>query len=202
MTYWKATVERPDGEGGWVVVDVFGVRDHPAPGSARHLHGDTAHDAAVLLLGHVWPVNLAAFLQAKDDVGRWAADREAKAGIADHRITVEPHSWSVNFGQPSPPAATFTVAELRLDAVRAAAAELAKAQAALKQLTAQVRRARSDIDYQKYLLTQAGEEAKRAGVDEPAVAKAGYRPRRPPKTRRATTPGPSDDGNPTRGDGH
>lgn len=199
MTYWKATVERPDGEGGWVVVDVFGVREHPAGGSARHLHGGTAHDAAELLLGHVWPVNLAERLEAKDDPGRWAADREAKVGIADHRITVEPHSWSVNFGQQAPPAATFTVAELRLDAVRTAAAALARAQAALKELTAQVRRARGDIYYQKFLLRQVGEEAKRAGVDEPAVTKAGYRP---PKTRRAAAPGPSDDGNPTRGDGH
>lgn len=114
MTYWRATVERPDGAGGWTVVGVFGTRGTPGEGSARHLHGDTPLDAAQLLLGHVWPVNLAEFNERKD-AGRWADWDKARTGIADHRITVdvdESRLWSVGHGKPVPEPRTFTVAEI------------------------------------------------------------------------------------------
>ena len=59
--YWKVTVERPDGDGGWTLVGVYGTDDSPVSGTGRHLHGDTPADAAQLLLSHVWPIDLATF---------------------------------------------------------------------------------------------------------------------------------------------
>lgn len=178
MTYWRATVERPDGDGGWTMVGVFGTADTPGNGSSRHISGDTALEAAQLVLTHVWPVNLAEFLQRDDVPGRWRDEREAKTGIADHRITldVDPaRRWSVGYDQPEP--LTVTVAELRLAEIRAEAAALADAKAKLKALSDQVRQARSDVRHRTYRTEEATREATCAGVAASDVAKARRLPR-------------------------
>lgn len=183
MTYWRATVEKPDGTGGWIVVGVFGTSDTPGVSTARHIHGDTALQAAQLVLAHVWPVDLTEFLK-RDDPGRWKDRLEANTGIADHRITldVDPERlWSVGYDQPKPEPLTITVAELRLAEVRAKAAGLAAAKTKLKDLSEQVRQARSAVRHHTYLTEEAAEEATRAGVTAPDVAKASRPPRQPRK---------------------
>lgn len=184
MTYWRATVEKPDGNGGWVVVGVFGTSATPSVSTARHVHGDTALEAAQLVLAHVWPIDLTEFLKRDvNDPNRWKDEREAKTGIADHRLTldVDPERlWSAGYGQTKPEPLTVTVADLRLTEVRAKASALAAAKARLKDLNEQVRRARSDVRHHTYLSETAEEEAARAGVAEIDVAKA----RRPPRQSR------------------
>ncbi len=186
MTYWRARVERPDGNGGWTVVGVFGTPDAPSAGIGRHLHGATALDAVQLLLRHVWPVNLSE-LNDRADPEKWRDKRAAQTGVADHRIVVdvpEANRWSLQ-GKALPDPQTFSVAELRLAEVRAEVAELAAAKVKLKELVEQVRRARSDVQYRKYRVERTMEEATCAGVAEADVAKAGRVPRRP---RRAPVP--------------
>lgn len=181
MTYWRAMVERPDGTGGWVVVGVFGTSGAPGISTARHLSSSTALEAANLLLGHVWPVDLEEFLK-RDDPGRWKDRRDAETGIADHRITldVDPERlWSADYGEAKP--LTITVAELRLHRVRAEAAALAGAKDKLKELNDQVRKARNDVHHRTYVLENVVEEATRAGVPETDVAKSSKAPRRPRK---------------------
>lgn len=183
MPYWRATVERPDGDGGWVTVGVFGTPDTQDRGSARYINGETALDAARLVLRHVWPVNLAEFNQRKD-MGKWKDECEANTGIADHRITVdidESNRWSVQYGQPVPEPLTITIAELRLVELRADAASLADARAKLKALNEQVHQARGDVRHFTYRTEQGAEKAIRAGVAESDVAKARRAPRRPRK---------------------
>lgn len=181
MTYWRATVEKPDGSGGWIVVGVFGTSATPGVGvsTARYIHGDTALEAAQLVLVHVWPVDLTEFLK-RDDPGRWKDRCEVNTGIADHRITldVDPERlWSVGYDQPKPEPLTITVAELRLAEVRAEAAALAAAKTKLKDLSEQVRQARSDVRHHTYLTEEAVAEATRAGVVASDVAKARRLPR-------------------------
>ncbi len=181
MTYWRATVERPDGAGGWTTVAVFGTPDTPGNGTARHLHGDTPLEAAQILLRHVWPINLADF-NKRDDIGMWRDEREAKTNIADHRITIdicEANRWSHHGDPPEP--LSVTVAELYLAEVRTEVAELAAKQARLAELTEQVRRARGDVQHGRWRVTHAKEDATRAGVAEAEVRKAGRAPRRPAK---------------------
>jgi hypothetical protein len=181
--YWRATVERPDGEGGWVTVGVFGTKATPGNTSARYLHGDTALAAAQLLLSHVWPIDLTEF-NKRDDVGKWRFYRDAKKGIAGHRVTVEvseEHRWSVDYGKPVPPPLTITVAELRLAAIRERAAELVAARAELKELTEKLAKARANVRYHKSLTTGAQEEAEAAGVDQVEITRAA----RPPRQRRS-----------------
>lgn len=176
MTYWRARVEKPDGNGGWTLVATFGAADAL---SASYIHGDTALEAAQLVLGHHWPVDLVAF-NRRDDPGKWNDERAANTGIADHRIALdieESRRWSVRSGQPVPEPAAFTVAELRLETLRAEAAALAEARAKLKALTDQVRRARRDVEHRRYRTEHAAEEAIRAGVAEPDVARASRPPR-------------------------
>jgi hypothetical protein len=183
MTYWRAKVERPDGNGGWITVGVFGTSATPGTGTARHIHGDTALEAAQLVLGHVWPVNLDEFLK-RDDMGRWKDRFEANTGIADHRITldVDPERlWWSSDDRPKPEPVTVTVADLRLAEVRARAAELAAAKFKLKTLQEQVKLARSDVTHYTYLTQEAAEAATRAGVAAPDVAKASRPPRQPRK---------------------
>ncbi len=183
MTYWRATVERPDGAGGWTTVAVFGTPDTPGNGSARHLHGATPLEAATILLRHVWPVNLADF-NLRKDLGKWRAERAAKTDIADHRITIDvcaENRWS-HFGEVPEPL-VVTVAEMRLAEVRAEVAELVANQAKLAELTEQIRRARGDVQHGRYRVDAAKEEAVRAGVDEAEVKKAGRVPRAPVKKR-------------------
>lgn len=185
MTYWRATVEKPDGTGGWIVIGVFGTSATPGVSTARHIHGDTAFQAAQIVLAHVWPVNLEEFLK-RGDPGRWKDRFEANTGIADHRITldVDPERlWSADYGQPQPEPMTVTVAELHLAEVRAKAAALAAAKATLKDLSEQVRQARSDVRHHTYLAEDAAAEATRAGVAETDVAKAS----RPPRQSRKKT---------------
>lgn len=183
MTYWRVRVERPDGDGGWTLVGVFGTSGAPGISTARHLSSSTALGAANLVLGHVWPVDLEEFLK-RDDPGRWKDRRDAETGIADHRITldVDPERlWSSDHGESKP--LTITVAELRLHQVRAEAAALAAAKAKLKELNDQVRKARNDVHHRTYVLENVVEEATRAGVPEPDVAKASRPPRQPRKKR-------------------
>lgn len=183
MTYWRATVERPDGNGGWVTVGVFGTADTPGSGASRHIHGDTALDAARLVLSHVWPVNLDDFLKSEGEPGRWRARDAAKTDIADHRITldVDPaRLWSAAASQPEP--VTVTVAELRLAEIRDGVAGLAAAKARLDALNDEVRRARADVRHLAYRVEEAVDEATRAGVPEPAVRKARRQPRRTRKS--------------------
>jgi hypothetical protein len=185
MTYWRATVERPDGNGGWVVVGVFGTMDSPADGSGRYISGATALEAAHLVLSHVWPVDLAEYLR-RDELDRWKDRIKANTGIADHRITVDvdpARRWSVDSDQPVPEPLTITVGELRLAEVRAQAAAYAEAQAKLKALNEQVRAARADVKHGKWRIEEAAQVATRAGVPEPDVAKASRPPRQPRKKR-------------------
>lgn len=183
MTYWRATVERPNDDGGWTVVGIFGTPETPGSGSSRYIHGDTALDAAQLVLDHVWPVNLAEFNERKDP-GRWRDEHQARTGIADHRITVdvdESNRWSVGYGRPVPEPFTVTVAELRLAEIRTQAAALADARVKLQELTEQVRKARGDVRHFTYLKERAAENAACAGVPEPDVTKASRTPRQPRK---------------------
>lgn len=183
MTYWRATVERPEG-GGWIEVGVFGTPDTPGEGSARYLSADAPRDAARLLLSHVWPTNLAEYNKRKDG-DKWRDAIRANTGIADHRITIdvcEAYRWSLN-GKPAPEPQVFTVAELRLADVRTEVQNLADARAKLEELTAQVRQLRGDVRHQEWRVEQAREEAVRAGVEEPEVAKASRLPRQPRKPR-------------------
>lgn len=76
---------------------------------------------------------------------------------------------------------TVTVAELRLAAIRAEVSALAAAKATLKDLTEQVRQARRDVRSHEFRAGEAAEEATRAGVAAPDVAKARRAPRRSPK---------------------
>lgn len=180
MPYWRATVEEPDGGGGWVVVGVFGTSATSGIGSARHINGDTALEAAQLVLGHVWPINLAEFLK-RDDPGRWRDEGEAKTGIADHRLTldVDPErGWSAGYGKPPPEPLTITVAELRLAEIRVEVKALAEAKAKAKALGEQLREARSDVRHRTYRLEDASSEATRSGVAASDVAKASRPPRR------------------------
>jgi hypothetical protein len=179
MTYWRARVEKPDGTGGWTLIATFGVDAGPG---ASYIHGDTALAAAHLVLGHHWPVDLVAF-NRRDDPGKWNDYPAANTAIADHRIALdieESRRWSVPSGQPVPEPATFTVAELRLETLRAEAAALAADRAKLKALNDQVRLARRDVEHGKYRVEHAAEEALRAGVAEPDVAKASRPPRKKP----------------------
>jgi hypothetical protein len=160
------------------MVGVFGTPE--ASGSGRYIRGDTALEAAQFLLGHVWPVDLAEF-NKRDDPGKWRYKHEARTGIAGHRITVsvdDSNRWSVGYDRPVPEPLTVTVADLRLAAVRAEVAALVDAQAKLKALTEQVRRARDDVRHFKYRVGAAAEEATRSGVAVPDVTKAGRPPRR------------------------
>lgn len=186
MIYWKATVERPDGAGGWTLVGVFGTEDSPVPGIGKHLHGDTPLDAAELLLSHVWPVDLAAF-NRDDFADRWVRERQAKAGIADHRITVEvsDRAWSLPYGTTAPEPLTVTVAELRLIEVRKMVAESVEAVARAAELSKQARTARADAQHSKWRIENAVQEAARAGVDPAELAKAKRVPRQ-----RKTKPAP------------
>lgn len=188
MPYWRATVEKPDGAGGWVVVGVFGTPATSGIGTARHLSATTALEAAQTVLVHVWPINLAEFLQRENDPACWKEEREAKTGIADHRITldVDPERrWSVGHDQPQPETLTITVAELRLAEIRAEVASLAEAKAKLKALNEQVRRARSDVRHYTYRIKETATEATRAGVAAIDVSKA----TRPPRQRTQTPRG-------------
>lgn len=182
MTYWKATVRRPDGAGGWDVVGVFGTDDSPVAGTGKYLHGDTALEAAQLLLSHVWPIDLATF-NKYDGADRWKMERQAKTGIADLCITVEvgDRKWDVPYGQPTPEPLTITVAELRLIDIRRMVAESVAASAKAAELARQARIARNDAWYAKRCIEGAVEEATRAGVDEAAVTKAKRVPRAPRK---------------------
>lgn len=178
MTYWRARVERPDGDGGWTRVATFGTPETPGKTSARYLHGDSALAAAQLLLSHVWPVNLTEHNQ-RYDPDRWRDARLAETGIADHRITVdvdETNLWSIR-DDTGPLTLTITVAELRLTAIRTAVAQLVAEQAKLKELTEQIRIQRSEVRGQAYRKRTAQEEAVRAGVDPAAIAKASRAPR-------------------------
>jgi len=138
VTYWKATVERPDGEGGWQLVGVFGTPTSKATGTGRHLHGDTPLDAARLLLSHVWPINLSEpGRYERPDV--WTRDREASTGIADHRITIEvgDRKWDLEYGKERPEPLVITVAQMQLDAIRRLVAESVTASAKAAELAAQ-----------------------------------------------------------------
>ncbi len=182
VPYWKVTVERPDGDGGWTVVEVFGAADHPAGNFARHLSGDTALAAAEHLLSWVWPVDVAEFVSAKDYTeSRLAAKARAESGIADHRLVVEVDAsryWSLRYGAPLPAAETFSVGELRLARVRAAAADLAAARAELDKLVEQVEKARMDVRYHERGVEGAAQRAVLAGVAAEDVAEAKRLPRR------------------------
>jgi hypothetical protein len=190
MTYWRATVERPDGDGGWVVVGVFGTPDTPGNGIARYLHGDTALAAAQILLTHVWPFELGSPVDPNNP-GTWWADKvRAYTGIADHRITVEVDDskpWSIPPGQAWLGPFTVTVAELRLMEIRAQVAALADARATLKELSEQVRRARSDVRICKFRMEEATREALRAGVAERDVTQAARTPSRPRQKKPTST---------------
>jgi len=182
VTYWRATVERPDGEDTWTTIAVFGTKDTPGNTSARYLHGDTAVAAAQLLLSHVWPVDLTEF-NKRTDPGKWTFYNDARKGIAGHRITVEvteEHRWSVDYGKPVPDPLTITVAELRLIAIRDHAAQLVDARAKLKELTAQVAKARADVRFHKSLTDRAQRDATDAGVASADITRAA----RPPRQRR------------------
>lgn len=89
MTYWRATVERPDGDGGWIVVGVFGTADTPGIGTSRHISAGSAFEAAQIVLTHVWPVNLEESLKSSNEPGWWRIQTEAKTGIAEHRIRLD-----------------------------------------------------------------------------------------------------------------
>lgn len=179
MTYWKATVEKPDGNGGWEPVGLFGTDSSPVKGTGRHLHGDTALAAAQLLLSHVWPIDLGAAgrYEAPD---RYRLDQEAKTGIADHRITVEigDRKWDLDYGKARPEPLVITVAELRLIEVRRLVAESVEAAAKAEDLAAQARAARQNAQYAKWRIASAVEEAARAGVDTAELTKAKRAPRR------------------------
>jgi hypothetical protein len=183
MTYWRATVERPDGEGGWTVVGVFGTKDTPGKGTARHLHGDTALDAAQLVLDHAWPINLQEHNE-NDDPGKWR-NYYAVREIADYRITLdvtEDNHWSWRGDGPLPGPQSFTVAELRLTAVREKAAELAAAKEKLAEITEQARRAREEVRFAQSLLGGLTDRADRSGVPKDLTAKAARVPRRRKKS--------------------
>lgn len=183
MTYWRATVQRPDGAGGWTTVGVFGTPDTPGTGTARYLHGDTARYAAQLVLSHVWPIDLEQFNKREHDSGKWVDRDRAYTGIAEHRIIIdvcEEYLWSVP-GRTAPPPQTFTVAELRLADVHTEVLAFAEAKARLAELTDQVRLARGDVRHKKWRAEEACKEATRAGVAETDIAKARRLPRRPTK---------------------
>lgn len=180
MTYWKATVEKPDGAGGWELVGVFGTDDSPRVGTGRHLHGDSALDAARLLLSHVWPVDLSE-PDRYDKPGVWRRDNEAKTGIADHRITVEisDRPYNMPYGtKERPRGLVITVAELHLLAVRDQVTARVKAQAHADELTKQARTARADAQHAKWRVESAIEEATLAGVDPAQLASAKRAPQR------------------------
>jgi hypothetical protein len=178
MTYWKATVEKPDGNGGWEPVGVFGTDASPVKSAGRHLHGDTALAAAQLLLSHVWPIDLGEpGRYEKPD--RWKRDQDAKTGIADHRITVEvgDRNWDLDYGKPQPKPLAITVAELRLIEVRQMVAGSVEVTAKAAALTAQAKAARQDAQHAKWRIQSAVEEATRAGVEPAELAKAKRVPR-------------------------
>lgn len=189
MTYWKATVAKPDGAGGWTVVGVFGTDDSPVDGTGKYLHGETALDAAKLLLSHVWPIHLASFNQYVED-DRWVRQQQAKTGIADHRITVEvsDRPYSVPYGQTAPDPLTITVAELRLMEVRQKVAESVALAARAAELASKAEQARGDARQAKWRVEQAVEEAQRAGVDAAELVKAKRRPRQQSKKNPNTIP--------------
>jgi hypothetical protein len=180
MTYWKATVERPDGAGDWQLVGVFGTDAYPTSGTGRHLHGDTALDAAKLLLSHVWPIDIAE-PGRYDRPNRWSLDKEAKTGVADHRITVElsDRPYNLPYGTKVPPEGlVITVAELRLLDLRDLVAAQVKAQATAAELAKQAQTARAEARHAKWRVEEAIREAALAGVDPDQITKAKRVPRR------------------------
>jgi hypothetical protein len=183
MTYWKATVEKPDGTGGWQLVAVFGTDAYPHGGTGQYLHGDTPLDAAKLLLSHVWPIDLREPGRYDNNPNRWREDQAASTGIADHRITIEPgeRKWDAPFGAERPEPLVVTVAEMQLAQIRHLAAEAVAARTKADELTGQARAARLDAQHALWRIEQAREGAVRAGVDPGELTKAKRMPRRPKK---------------------
>lgn len=192
MTYWKATVDKPDGAGGWITVGVFGTPETPGQSTARYLSATSAVEAIKTVFRHVWPIDLYEY-NKRSDPAKWQDREDAHTGIADHRITVEVNEsdrWSVGYDKPLPEPLTMTVGELRLAEIREQVAATAEAKTRVKELTRQLAVARGDARHHAWRREESMRDAVRAGVPEQDVAKAARMPR--PRGKKPTTRGPGE----------
>ncbi len=188
MTTWKVTVERPDGDGGWVAVAEFGTDDSPS--YARYFAADTPQEAAGRVLAYHWPVSI--HDPHRSDVPiltRDRHDKEARKGTAQCRMTVvryARYSWE----KPEPAAEPFTVtvADLRAEQIRQSAAELVSARAAAAEAKLAWKKAEHAVRMAAYSLKREVDEAENAGVDKTVVNKAKRMPRKSTPTRTRPSP--------------
>lgn len=172
LEYYLIVVQKPVADG-WETVYTTHSR-----------YGISPVDAAQNVLSYEWPVEQIKHLGEPWSPERDRRNREARAGISDYRLVVEPASH--NRRQDS---ATVTVGELLLARITTSIEEQSTAKIKLRDaLEAQreaqlaVRDARSRVDGSEYGIERAAAAARHGGVDPDEVDRvARKRPKRRPR---------------------